>query len=67
MNNRPVARLDNMTKKSDATGSRSVRGQALVVPGEDLGESEGQEAGHGVLSISGRLKAIKQGSFICKT
>tara|TARA_Y100000768_G_scaffold103957_2_gene76060 strand:+ start:8081 stop:8707 length:627 start_codon:yes stop_codon:yes gene_type:complete len=38
-----------------------VRGQALVVPGEDLGESEGQEAGHGVLSISGRLKAIKQG------
>ncbi len=50
-----------MTKNSDATGSRSVRGQALVVPGEDLGESEGQEAGHGVLSISGRLKAIKQG------
>ncbi len=61
MNSRPVARLDNMTKKSGATGSRSVRGQALVVPGEDLGESEGQEAGHGVLSISGRLKAIKQG------
>lgn len=61
MNSRPVARLDNMTKKSGATGSRSVRGQTLVVPGEDLGESEGQEAGHGVLSISGRLKAIKQG------
>ncbi|MAH98291.1 MAG: RNA-binding protein [Euryarchaeota archaeon] len=61
MNIRPVARLDNMTKNNDATGSRSVRGQTLVVPGEDLGESEGQEAGHGVLSISGRLKAIKQG------
>ena len=61
MNSRPVARLDNMTKNNDATGSRSVRGQVLVVPGEDLGESEGQEAGHGVLSISGRLKAIKQG------
>ena len=61
MNSRPVARPDNMTKNSDATGSRSVRGQALVVPGEDLGDSEGQEAGHGVLSISGRLKAIKQG------
>ena len=61
MNSRPVARLDNMTKNNDATWSRSVRGQVLVVPGEDLGESEGQEAGHGVLSISGRLKAIKQG------
>ncbi|MBJ28607.1 MAG: RNA-binding protein [Euryarchaeota archaeon] len=61
MNSRPVARLDNMTKNNDATGSRGIRGQVLVVPGEDLGESEGQEAGHGVLSISGRLKAIKQG------
>lgn len=56
-----MARLDNMTKNNDATGSRGIRGQVLVVPGEDLGESEGQEAGHGVLSISGRLKAIKQG------
>ena len=25
MNNRPVARLDNMTKKSDATGSNFAR------------------------------------------
>ena len=61
-----MARLDNMTKNNDATGSRGIRGQVLVVPGEDLGESEGHEAGQGVLSISGRLKAIKQGSFICK-
>jgi len=62
MNSGPVARPDNMTKNIDATRSRgSTRGQTLVVPGEDLGESEGFEAGHGVISISGRLKAVKQG------
>ena len=33
----------------------------LVVPGEDLGDSDGMEAGHGVLTISGRLRAVKQG------
>ena len=33
----------------------------LVVPGEDLGDSDGMEAGHGVLPISGRLRAVKQG------
>ena len=33
----------------------------LVVPGEDLGDSDGMEAGQGVLPISGRLRAVKQG------
>ena len=64
MNSGPVARPDNMTKNNDATGSReSRRGQTLVVPGEDLGKSEGFDAGHGVISISGRLKAVKQGKL----
>ena len=64
MNSGPVARLDNMTKNIGAAGPRgSARGQTLVVPGEDLGESEGFEAGHGVISISGRLKAVKQGKL----
>lgn len=64
MNSGPVARPDNMTKNNDATGSReNRRGQTLVVPGEDLGESEGFDAGHGVISISGRLKAVKQGKL----
>ena len=31
------------------------------MPGEDLGDSEDFEAGHGVIAISGRLKAVKQG------
>ena len=62
MNSGPVARPDNMTKMNGAAGPReNKRGQTLVVPGEDLGDSEGFEAGHGVMAISGRLKAVKQG------
>ena len=62
MNNSPVARPDNMAKKNGAAGPRgNIRGQTLVVPGEDLGDSEDFEAGHGVMAISGRLKAVKQG------
>ena len=62
MNNGPVARPDNMAKKNGAAGPRgNIRGQTLVVPGEDLGDSGDFEAGHGVMAIAGRLKAVKQG------
>ena len=62
MNSRPVARLDNMSKRNTAGGpQRGGREQLLVVPGEDLGESKGQDIGHGVIAIEGRLRAIKQG------
>lgn len=62
MNSRPVARLDNMSKRNTAGGpQRGGRAQSLVVPGEDLGESKGQDIGHGVIAIEGRLRAIKQG------
>ena len=62
MNGGPVARPDSMTKGKRATGSRDI-GQAslLVSPGEDLGDSEGKEPGHGVISMDGRLKAVKAG------
>ena len=64
MNGGPVARLDNMTKKNGAAGPQgNKRGNDLVVPGDDLGDSEGFEAGHGVLVMSGRLKALKQGKL----
>ena len=64
MNGGPVARLDNMTKKNGAAGPQgNKRGNNLVVPGDDLGDSEGFEAGHGVLVMSGRLKAVKQGKL----
>ncbi len=62
MNSRPVARLDSMSKKNGAGGPRDTgRAQSLVVPGQDLGESEGQEAGHGVIVMEGRLRATKNG------
>ena len=62
MNSGPVARPDNMAKKNGAAGPRgNIRGKTLVVPGEDLGDSGDYEAGHGVMAISGRLKAVKQG------
>ena len=64
MNGGPVARLDNMSKKNGAAGPQgNKRGNNLVVPGEDLGDSEDFEAGHGVLVMSGRLKAVKQGKL----
>ena len=64
MNGGPVARLDNMTKKNGAAGPQgNKRGNNLVVPGDDLGDSEGFEAGHGVLGRSGGLKAIRQGKL----
>ena len=66
MNSGPVARPDNMAKKNGAAGPRGNRGQNLVVPGEDLGNSEDFEAGHGVIAISGRLKAVKQGRLMEK-
>jgi len=51
-----------MSKKNDAGGPRvNGRAQSLVIPGEDLGESDGVDAGHGVISISGRIRAVKQG------
>mgnify|MGYP001177515340 FL=1 len=62
MNSRPVARLDNMSKRNTAGGpQRGGQAQLFVVPGEDLGESIGQDIGHGVIAIEGRLRAIKQG------
>lgn len=63
MNILPVARPDNMSKKNGGGGPReNGRAQTLVIPGEDLGESDGQQAGHGVLSISGRMRAVKHGT-----
>ena len=57
-----VARPYNMSVNDDAGGPRSKgRASRLVAPGEDLGDSEGQEAGHGVLVMDGRLRATKQG------
>lgn len=62
MNIRPVARPDNMSKKNDAGGPRmNGRAQSLVIPGDDLGKSDGMDAGHGTISISGRIRAVKQG------
>ena len=57
-----VARLDNMTEKKNAAGPQdSQRVPLLVAPGEDLGDSEGYEIGHGVIAIAGRIKATKNG------
>ena len=51
-----------MSKKKNAGGPRgNGRAQLLVVPGEDLADPDGTAAGHGVLPISGRLRAVKQG------
>ncbi len=62
MNGSPVARLDSMSESKGAVGPRGGgRGQTLVVPGEDLGESEGLDPGHGVIVVDGRIKAVKQG------
>ena len=57
----PVARPDTMSRESSADGPRDSRRALVVVPGEDLGVSEGHEAGHGVLVVDGRLKSTKQG------
>ena len=44
-----VARLDNMTERKNAAGPQdNQRDTRLVAPGEDLGDSEGHELGHGV-------------------
>ena len=57
-----VARPDNISVSNEAGGPRNQgRASLLVTPGEDLGESEGHEAGHGVLVLDGRLRATKHG------
>ena len=57
-----VARPDNMSVSNDADGPRdNGRAPLLVAPGDDLGGSEGHEAGHGVLMMDGRLRATKHG------
>ena len=57
-----VARLDNMSGDNGADGPRRSRqAPLLVAPGDDLGDSGEYEAGHGVLAINGRLRALKQG------
>lgn len=62
MNGSPVARLDSMTQMNSAAGPRDQgRGSILVVPGEDLGDSEEHQPGHGVISMGGRLRAVKRG------
>ena len=59
-----VARLDNMSGDKGADGPRRSRqAPLLVAPGEDLGDSGEFEAGHGVLSMNGRLRALKQGKM----
>ena len=62
----PVARPDTMSGESNADGPRDSRRDLVVVPGEDLGVSEGYEAGHGVLVVDGRLKSTKQGRMNTK-
>ena len=62
MKDGPVARPGNMSVSNDADGPRdNRRASLLVAPGDDLGESEGHEAGHGVLMMDGRLRATKHG------
>ncbi len=62
MKGRSVARLDNMSGDKGAGGPRGSRqAPLLVAPGDDLGDSGELEAGHGVLAIDGRLRALKQG------
>ena len=57
-----VARLDNMSGDNGAGGPRRPRqAPLLVAPGDDLGDSGEFEAGHGVLVMNGRLRALKQG------
>jgi len=55
-----VARLDNMSGNSDADGPQDSQ---VVVPGENLGQSEGFEAGHGVLIKNNNLLATKNGKL----
>ena len=40
---------------------RILTSTLLVAPGDDLGDSGEYEAGHGVLAINGRSRALKQG------
>ena len=62
MKGRSVARPDNMSGDKGAGGPRGSRqAPLLVAPGDDLGDSGELEAGHGVLAINGRLRALKQG------
>ena len=57
-----VARLDNMTVKKNAAGPQdNQRVTRLVAPGEDLGNLEGLELGHGVIAFDGRIRATKNG------
>ena len=57
-----VARLDNMTEKKNAAGPQDKqRVTRLVAPGEDLGDLEGHELGHGVIATDGRIRATKNG------
>ena len=62
-----VARPDNMSVSDEADGPRKGgRAPSLVTPGEDLGKSEGREAGHGVLVMDGRIIATKHGKMNVK-
>ncbi len=62
MKGRQVARPDNMSGDDTAGGPRdSQQAPLLVAPGEDLGDSGEYSAGHGVVAMNGRLRAVKQG------
>ena len=63
MNSRPVGQFDNMSNESNADGPQDSRRSLIVVPGEDLGSSEGIEAGHGVLVVGDRVISTKQGKM----
>ena len=63
MNSRPVGQLDNMSIESNADSPRDTQRTLVVVPGEDLGSSEGIEAGHGVLVVGDRIISTKQGKM----
>ncbi|MBR84402.1 MAG: hypothetical protein CMA85_00425 [Euryarchaeota archaeon] len=57
-----VARPDSMSVSDIADGPRKDgRAPSLVTPGDDLGQSEGRDAGHGVIDMDGRLRATKHG------
>ena len=56
MKARLVARLDNMSGNSSADGPQDSQ---IVVPGDNLGQFGGFEAGHGVLVKNNTLLATK--------
>jgi exosome complex component RRP4 len=60
INDWPVARLDNMSGNNNADGPQDSQ---TVVPGENLGQSNEFEAGHGIMIRNDNLVATKNGKI----